>query len=68
MELVGTLNKRPIKRRWLEMVRPEMQAIGVLEEDAADGRKWKRVIQCGSLVYRKYTKKERFVALSPCCL
>lgn len=49
IELPGKRKGERPKKKFLDVVRQDMQVDGMKEEDAGDRKKWKRVIGCGGL-------------------
>ena len=47
MELPGKRKRGRSKRRFIDMVREDMQVVGATEEDAENRKRWKQVIRCG---------------------
>ena len=47
MELPGRRRRGRPKRRYLDAVEEDMQALGVRVEDTKKRSKWKEVIRCG---------------------
>ena len=56
-ELPGRRQRRRPKRRFMDVVREEMQRVGVREEDAKDRKKW-RMIRCNNS-WKKICKAKR---------
>ena len=47
MELPGKRKRGRPKRRFMEMVREDMQVVGTTEGDAEDRKRWKQMLRCG---------------------
>lgn len=47
MEQPGRRKRGRPKRRFMDAVKEDMQAVGVTDEDAEDRAKWRRAIRCG---------------------
>lgn len=41
--------KRPKERRFMSVVKGNMKAVSLTEEDVEDGKRWKLMIRCGDL-------------------
>ena len=44
---VSVRRKRERIKKFMDMLRKDMKIVGVREEDAEDGGKWRRMICCG---------------------
>ena len=49
LKLPGKRKRERPKRRFMDMVREDMQVVGATEEDAEDRKRWKQMIRCGDL-------------------
>ncbi|KAJ8353688.1 hypothetical protein SKAU_G00212550 [Synaphobranchus kaupii] len=47
MELPGKKRRGRPKRRFMDTVKEDMQAVGVTEDEAQDKNRWKQMIRCG---------------------
>ena len=47
LELPDRRSRRRTKRRFMDSVKEDMKLVGVGEEDAEDGVRWRRMIRCG---------------------
>ncbi|KAJ8376011.1 hypothetical protein SKAU_G00065910 [Synaphobranchus kaupii] len=47
MELPGKRRRGRPKRRFMDTVKEDMQAVGVTEDEAQDKNRWKQMIRCG---------------------
>ena len=65
MELPGRRRRGRPKRRFMDVVKEDMQVVGVRVEDTKNMLKWKTVIRCGNAwkgTSRKEKKKKKLWA------